>query len=274
MCFNSITSCSISISQKFGKLLDKYTSQIENLMCDKMIELDVKKLTSCNSDWEMNQYTLLRIVKNWESNFRKNKLYPYLNESIELQRKLQDVLQENLESKWWLEREIRPRKINDHYVAYEKAQQVSNQLDQLLSFVRWALQINRPVMEEGIIIKEFIEESIKIEPINDEPNYLGKGYFSLEDNKKLVLNIYSYDMNWEWSGDEPKNTLKIQLVRSIPLLVINGSVEDLMKDFIAFSQPLFKPMAYVFSGELDCDFPYEATICPIAGESLLKILMS
>ena len=96
-------------------------SQTENLLCDKMIELDVKKLTSCNSDWEMNQYTLLRIVKEWESNFRKNKLYPHLNESIELQRKLQDILQENLESKYWLEREIRPRKVNNEYVTYEKA---------------------------------------------------------------------------------------------------------------------------------------------------------
>ena len=177
-----------------------------------MIELDVKKLTSCNSDWETNQYTLLSITKEWESNFRKNKLYPHLNESIGLQRKLQDILHENLESKWWLEREIRPRKINNHYVAYEKAQQVSSQLDQLLSFVRWALQINRPVMEEGLIIKDFIEDIIKVEPLKDEPNYLGKGYFSLEDKKKMVVNIYSYDMKWEWCGDEPKNTLKIQLV--------------------------------------------------------------
>ena len=40
-----------------------------------MIELDVKKLTSCNSDWETNQYTLLKTVKEWETNFRKNKLY-------------------------------------------------------------------------------------------------------------------------------------------------------------------------------------------------------
>jgi hypothetical protein len=239
-----------------------------------MIELDVNKLTSCNSDWETNQYTLLKIVKEWESNFRKNKLYPYLNESIELQRKLQEVLQENLESKFWLEREIRPRKINNRYVAYEKAQQVSNQLEQLLSFVKWALQINRPVMEEGLIIKEFIEENIKVIPVSDEPNYLGKGYFALEDKKKLVLNIYAYEMKWEWAGDDPNNTLKIQIVRSIPRLIINDNIEDLMKDFIAYSQPLYKPMAYVFSGETDLDFPYEETICPIVGEKLLKVLMS
>ena len=70
-----------------------------------MTNIDVKKLTSCNSDWEMNQYTLLSRVKEWESHFRKIRLYPYINDSIELHYKLADILQENLESKWWLERE-------------------------------------------------------------------------------------------------------------------------------------------------------------------------
>ena len=49
-----------------------------------MTNIDVNKLTSCNSDWEMNQYTLLSRVKEWESHFRKNRLYPYINDSIEL----------------------------------------------------------------------------------------------------------------------------------------------------------------------------------------------
>ena len=115
---------------------------------------------------------------------------------------------------------------------------------------------------------------MSIKPVSEEPNYLGKGYFSLEDKKRLVVNIYLYDLKWEWCGDEPKNTLKIQLIKSIPQMVIKGSVEDMMKDFITNSQPLYKPMAYVFSGDFDLSFPYEDTICPLAGEKLLKILMS
>ena len=71
-----------------------------------MTNLDVKKLVSCNSDWESNQYTLLSKVREWESNFRKNRLYPYLSEAIELHLTLKDILQENLESKWWLEKEF------------------------------------------------------------------------------------------------------------------------------------------------------------------------
>ena len=237
-----------------------------------MTNIDVEKLTSCNSDWEMNQYTLLSKVKEWEAQFRKNKLYPHYNESIELDKKLKDILQENLESKWWLEREIRPRMINNRYVVYEKAQQVTNQLNLLLTFVEWALKLNRPVMEEGRILKEFIEENIKVTPLTNEKNFRGKGYFSLENIKKQVLNIYQYVMNWEWQDNEPLHTLTIKTVRSIPLSIVDKSAEELMQEFIEYSQPLYKPMAYIFSTELD--FPYEDTIYPVAEEKLLKTIMS
>jgi hypothetical protein len=238
----------------------------------KMTNIDVKKLTSCNSDWEMNQYTLLSRVKEWESHFRKNRLYPYINDSIELHYNLADILQENLESKWWLEREVGQRVDDERIVVYEKAQQVSEQLNHLLSFVEWALRLNRPIMEEGLILKEFIEDNLVIKPIGDEPNFRGKGYFSLTDNKKMVFNIYLYDFKWGWKDDEPRHSLDIKLVRSIPLTIVDSNEEEIMSEFIECSQPLYKPMAYIIKNELD--FPYEETIYPLAEEKLLETIMS
>jgi hypothetical protein len=238
----------------------------------KMTNIDVKKLTSCNSDWEMNQYTLLSRVKEWESHFRKNRLYPYINDSIELHYNLADILQENLESKWWLEREVGQRVDDERIVVYEKAQQVSEQLNQLLSFVEWALRLNRPIMEEGLILKEFIEDNLIIKPIGDEPNFRGKGYFSLTDNKKMVFNIYLYDFKWGWIDDEPKHTLDIKPVRSIPLTNADTNEEEIMREFIECSQPLYKPMVYIIKNELD--FPYEETIYPVAEEKLLATIMT
>ena len=237
-----------------------------------MTNIDVKKLTSCNSDWEMNQYTLLSRVKEWESHFRKNRLYPYINDSIELHYNLADILQENLESKWWLEREVGQRVADERIIVYEKAQQVSEQLNHLLTFVEWALRMNRPIMEEGLILKEFIEDNLIIKPIGDEPNFRGKGYFSLTDNKKMVFNIYLYDFKWGWKDDEPKHSLDIKLVRSIPLTIVDSNEEEIMSEFIECSQPLYKPMAYIIKNELD--FPFEETIYPLAEEKLLETIMS
>ena len=90
-----------------------------------------------------------------------------------------DLFQENLESKWWLEKETRPRRVNNGYVVYEKAKQVSHQLNQLLTFVAWALKLNRPVMQEGLILRNFIEDNMKISELDNDANYKGKGYFSL-----------------------------------------------------------------------------------------------
>ena len=237
-----------------------------------MPNIDVKKLTSCNSDWETNQYTLLSRVKEWESHFRKNRLYPYLNDSIELHYNLADILQENLESKWWLEREVGQRVDDERIIVYDKAQQVSEQLNHLLTFVEWALRLNRPIMEEGLILKEFIEDDLIIKPVSDEPNFRGKGYFSITDNRKMVFNIYLYDLKWGWTDNEPRHTLNIKLVRSIPLTIVDSNEEELMKEFVKSSQPLYKPMAYVIKNELD--FPYEETIYPVAEEKLLATIMT
>jgi len=242
------------------------------MLQNKMTNLDVKKLTYCNSDWERNQYTLLSRVKQWESNFRKNKIYPFLNESIELHHTLGDILQENLESKWWLEKEVGQQAANNRYSIYEKAQHISQQLNNLLSFVEWALKLNRPVMEEGMIIREFIENNLLIEALHKEPNFRGKGYFALNDNNKEVLNIYYYELKYAWMDDETGHNLNIKPVRSIPLSVVNQDVEELMDDFLKYSQPLHKPMAYIFRNDLD--LPYEESIYPVAEELLLVNLMS
>ena len=61
--------------------------------------LDVKKLTSCGSDWETNQYTILNKVKEWSNNLHRNRLFPSIEESIQLNLALEDILRDNIESK-------------------------------------------------------------------------------------------------------------------------------------------------------------------------------
>jgi hypothetical protein len=78
-------------------------------------------------------------------------------------------------------------------------------------------------------------------------------------------------LKWGWKDDEPEHTLNINLVRSIPLTIVDSSEEELMRDFIEYSQPLYKPMAYIIKNDLD--FPYEDTIYPVVEEVLLKTIM-
>ena len=233
-----------------------------------MTTLDVKKLTSCGSDWEGNQYTLLSRVKVWTDQIRKNKLFPALQESIQISINLEEILRENLESKWWFDSEIRARRLNERIIVYEKAHQVGFQLDMLLEFVEWALYLNRPVLEEGEILRSFVYENLSIRKITSRKNYLGKGYFTLPDNKKEMLNIYYYEVNWDWHKNEVIHTMETELTRSVPFEAIQGCFEEFVKGFINNYQQLYDPVAFIF--ETDLDFSYEETMLPIAERKLLE----
>ena len=236
-----------------------------------MTTLDLKKLTSCGSDWESNQYKILIKVKEWLSDFHKNKLFPAIEESVQFNLSLEDILRENIECKLWFDNEIRTRKINERIMVYEKAHQIGNQLDKLLNFIDWSLKLNKPVLEEGRIIKNFVEDNLLINRISTvEKNYHGKGYFTLPDNKNELLNIYLYEIIWDWSQENLYQRIVSAKVRSIHQKMIKSSVEDLMRDFIAHTQVLHEPVIFVF--ETDLDFPYKETIFPIAEEKLLKHL--
>ena len=238
-----------------------------------MTTLDLKKLTSCGSDWESNQYKILIKVREWLSNFNRNRLFPSIEEAIQLNLALEDLLRENIECKLWFDNEIRGQNGNESVVVFEKAHQIGNQLDKLLNFIDWALQLNRPVLDEGRIIKNFVESNVKILRISTaEKNYNGKGYFCLPDNKNELFNIYLYEIIWDWSQDDLYQRIHSVLVRSIPQNTINVSIEDLVCEFIKSSQDLHEPVAYLFETELD--FPYDETIFPIAEEMLLRHLAS
>jgi hypothetical protein len=232
--------------------------------------IDIKKLTSCGSDWETNQYTLLSRIKEWELLLQKNKLYPSLDESFRLNHNLEEILRENLECKWWFDSEIKARKLNERITVYEKAQQIGIQLDKLIEFVVWAIKLNKKVFDEGLIIKEFLEENMSIRQLTDEENYLGKGYFALPDNSKQMLNIYLYELSWNWTNNDLIHNLNTKLVKSIPFELIELSIEDVMADFVNNSQKMFDPVVFVF--ETDLDFPYEETILPSAEEILLNTI--
>lgn len=245
----------------------------EKELNNKMTTLDLKKLTSCGSDWESNQYKVLIKAREWLLDFHKNKLFPSIEEAIQLNLALEDLLRENIECKLWFDNEIKGRKINERVIVYEKAHQVGDQLDKLLNFINWALQLNRPVLEEGRIIKNFVEDNLTIRRISRiEKNYHGKGYFSLPDNKTEVLNIYLYEIMWDWSQEDLYQRINSNLVKSIRFQDIENSNEELIQNFIYSSQDLYEPVTYII--ETDLDFPYKETIYPIAEEKLLKYLCS
>jgi len=231
------------------------------------MNLDISKITSCGSDWETNRYTFLKTIKNWQSDVRKNKLFPAIDFAWQLQNKFNDILSENIESKYWLEREVRGAFIDDRLVILEKAHQISLQLDRLIDFVKWGLNENIELLDEAEIIKDFVYENIQVIPCCNSDKYRGKGYILVPDNKIKAYKIYLYELSINWSVDEPVEYLDLDLLRSIPFSIVKESQYDLMKEFIEHSQNLYDPMVYICETELD--FPFNETLLPIVKSKLL-----
>ncbi len=231
------------------------------------MNLDISKITSCGSDWETNRYTFLQTIRKWQGDIRKNKLFPALDYAWQLQNRFNDILSENIESKFWLEKEVKGAFIDDRLVILEKAHQISFQLDRLIDFVKWGLNENIDLLDEAEIIKQFVYENIKVQPCCNTDKYRGKGYLLVPDNKINVYKIYLYELSINWSIDEPVEYLELELLRSIPFNFVNYSPNKLMENFIKHSQNLYDPMVYII--DTDLDFPFNETLLPIVKIKLL-----
>jgi hypothetical protein len=233
-----------------------------------MLEIDIRKLTSCGSDWETNQYLLLRKIKDWQKQLSENIVYPVLEEARLVKDKLDDLLIENINSKSWLEKEVRGILIEDHIIVQDKAKHISSELDKLINYVEWAIENVEYIIREATIIFNFIKSDLKIYRLTNEDKYRGKGYFVITDNKKEVVKIFLYEMLINWTDEHPTESIEFTLLRSIPGILLDCSMESLMEQFIQHSQKMYKPMVYVC--ETDLDFPFNETMLPAVKERLLK----
>ncbi|MDD5607052.1 MAG: hypothetical protein PHY57_00925 [Ignavibacterium sp.] len=232
------------------------------------MNLDITKITSCGSDWKTNRYTFLQTLKSWRSEIHRNKLYPAVEYADHLQLRFNDILTENIESKSWLENEVKGTLVDNKLVILEKAHQISSQLDKLIDFVKWALKENQEIVNEAKIVKQFVQENIEIKACCNKDKYRGKGYILIPDNKLSVYKIYLYDLSINWSINDPVEYLEMTLLRSIPVEMVNQSLEELMNEFVINSSTLFDPMIYICKTELD--FPFKETMFPVIKEKLLS----
>lgn len=239
-------------------------------MKNTMLEIDVRKLTSCGSDWETNRYVLLNKIKEWQVQLAANNVYQVLKEAELVKDKLDDLLIENIGSKKWLEKEVRGILIDDRIMVQEKAKHLSTELDRLIHYVEWAIESVEYIIREARIIFNFVKDEISIRKLNCNDKYRGKGYFVIQDNKKEVVKIYLYEMIFNWTDEHPTESIEFTLLRSIPELLLDCSLEDLMERFIDHSQKMYKPVVYIC--KTDLDFPFNETMLPALQEKLMKVV--
>lgn len=234
-----------------------------------MKSLTLESFVSSEEDIEINQYRILSGLKEFRTEFNRNKLYPSLSELVFLSSQLEEILHKKSNLNVALPKGIKggsPAK----NVFVEIVDDAVERKDYLINLIEWALPIFKDVIHEAYILYDFIDESVNIKEIGISPLYKNEGYMLVQDNENSRLQIYRYECADYSSNSKPFYSLKTKFIDAARPINFSGSVEYLKLELSKKYQDRSNIAAFLCETELD--FPYNESIFPIAKRKLLGYL--
>lgn len=226
----------------------------------------IRQLFETNSDPEVLVYSLMSKMKIWEDDITHLKLYPAINEVesflVELEKNNIFRLDRTITNNLQLQRDNFSKGAVNSPMIKSK-----DNIDLNLKISEWFYPSIKTLHDEAKVIEKFVAENLQIKNINPTAKYRGKGYFIIDDQNSESLYIYKYEIIFKWIDTEPTQIVSLLLLRSIPIELVESSVEKLAADFIRAYDEILNPA--VFLCETNLILPFKATILPIAKNTLL-----
>lgn len=150
--------------------------------------------TDFSHDPESKQYQLQHALTEVRRSFRKNALYPFLNQLIELRTQLNQLLAqletfENNQPKKLIEIDLVRNELK-----YEPSF-VDVNLQKTAMFIRQNLPLISSVIDEGAAIYDFVEQQVTMDPVGVVPTYQSEGYFLIPDHDADEVKIYRFELS-------------------------------------------------------------------------------
>jgi hypothetical protein len=235
---------------------------------DKQNLLDLELFTRVNDDLEKRQYQVLAALKEVRTVFRSNRIYPQLNELIQLRRILNDVLKrvQNIYSD--LPRRIKKIDLANRSIEFEVVLSDGANIDQVEEFISWALPHLDQVIQEGTAIYDYVESEIQVEEVGILPHYRDEGYFFVPNNIRESLWLYQYELSIFQSAHDKYRSLKTSYLKQLNWTAIKNTPNRIKVDLIRERKELPNPATYLFDTELE--FPFRETILPVVKHKLMR----
>ena len=232
--------------------------------------LDLDLFTQVQSDFEARQYRILAGLKQYQDNFRENRIYPFLSDLLQLYRTLADI-KERLEDL----REEFPKKIKNidlvnKTIEHEVVFVDGSDLTKVEDLIEWALPHIKKVIHDGATIHEYVEEKIFVEHVGIVPNYRDEGYFFVPDRGSRKLRLFQFEVSIFKSADDQYRALKTRLLKSLRIGQAELSPNSIKLQLIREQKDLPNPATYHFDTSLD--FPFDETIFPVAKRKLMQTI--
>lgn len=233
-----------------------------------MNTLKLETFLSSDTDWEKNQYAVLGGLKEYRSDFYKKKLYPALTELISLANVLEDVLNHKKNLANSFPKEITDYNIKNKKIIYQALEKLSPDVEFLFDLIEWSLPKIKEVIDEGIVLFEYVEKNLKIEQVGIIPLYKSEGYFIVPDNNEAVFKVLRFECSLFFTGKEPFRSLKTRLIESMEMSLLMNNPETIKLDLITKYRDLPNPATFLCITELD--FPFSETVFPVAKRKLMS----
>jgi hypothetical protein len=232
-----------------------------------MNTLKLETFLSSDTDWEKNKYIVLGSLKEYRTEFYRKKLYPVLSELISLVNLLEDVLNHKRNLASYFPKEISDYNIRNKKIIYQTLERLSPDVEFLFDLIEWALPKIKDVIDEGVVLYEYVEKNLKIEQVGLIPLYTSEGYFIVPDNNESLYKVMRSECSMFYTGKEPFRSIKTKHVDSHSMVQLINNPESIKLNLISKYKDLPNPATYLCITELD--FPFSETVFPVAKRKLL-----
>jgi hypothetical protein len=220
-------------------------------------------------DFELKKYTLLAYLKEVNSYFTENKLYPQLADiifhynNIVAFRENKKYLQEHFPKK------LTGLQLEKLQVLYEQMIEDDELMTELEDIIHYSAGKMKSTIHNGTEIYEFVEEKINITPVGLIPLDTQEGYFFLSSGNINSTRVYHYRLSIFEKHDEKYRSIKTAFIDNWQRS-ISSTYEHIKSELIRYKKELPNPAVY--SIETMLTFPVDETLLPIAKRSLVKFI--
>lgn len=234
-----------------------------------MPSLTVEHFLTAGPDMERAQYRILGGLDSIKKDFARTAIYPHLSDLIALHGSLEKIKGQLREIGDALPREIDSIDLQAQEVVHKELSPDLGPVGSLNELITWALPVLRKTIDEGRTIFEFVDASLRIEQVGILPSYTEEGYFIVPDGEARELCVFRYTMSIVTGSDEQYRGLRTSVVKRLPDRKAVPP-QHIKLDLTRERPDLPNPATYYVN--TDINFPFDATVVPIAKRKLMRYL--
>lgn len=233
-----------------------------------MEALHISHFTNPNLDEEQKKLAFLAELSKTKRRFRNNALYPDLRVLIDLHNSLKKLSEAMNSAEKGFPKELSGIDWSKKELIYSSS--ISDDgFKSLSALCEWAMEQSKTLIEEGIVIYEFLKENMQFTEVGVIPHYVNEGYFLVNNPESAKVIVLQYEMSVYTSSTASYRGMKTKLVEEF----LEGPESDprmIKIKLIEQKKELPNPATYACYARID--FPFEASVLPVAKRRLMEHL--